>query len=331
MARVRLDPRTRITERALTTTGKTPSLADSVTVYQTPDGRLIARLRVDSGGGRYSLGRWLVWEWLRYSAWLYKIQAPYVVEQYRGMSRGLWLQPRDIFTAALRGRLWLFERPDGVRIWPWIVRRDMSTVLDSLIQTPGGILYRDVDMWKGLPGGMPGYVLTMSEASLPVWSPLPDTVSGVRRFVFDGWMLQGTGQGSGAQTLLQNRRAINMTGVALSSIGLTFELPLDGGVVQVSVYGRNTGTTGGAYRFRRSFYTWGDSSNLLDTSTETWTHSGLGPGQEGRIDLPVMSVGSSVTRRFVSLQFERLGAASEDTNNENLAVWLVTVNIGSPS
>jgi hypothetical protein len=45
----------------------------------------------------------------------------------------------------------------------------LQGLLDVLSQTPGAIIYRDVDGWKALQPGSVGQVLTLNSELLPEW------------------------------------------------------------------------------------------------------------------------------------------------------------------
>lgn len=96
--------------------------------------------------------------------------------------------------------------PNGVPCWVegYVVMSDAQSVLDSVTNVPGSILYRAADKWVGLAAGASGDVLTVDPTTgLPVWLEPRLTVDQLRKALdllssAEGSMLVRTADGWGA-------------------------------------------------------------------------------------------------------------------------------------
>lgn len=90
----------------------------------------------------------------------------------REQVKGTPFLPRDPILAALMGKGPQFKLPDGKRLINMATRVNMSEVMDNIAWEPGSMLYRDENLWKGIPPGQSGYVLTyQGENDIPQWLP----------------------------------------------------------------------------------------------------------------------------------------------------------------
>ncbi len=86
------------------------------------------------------------------------------------ITRKSGLYPRDVLLAAMRGRLYQWNSPDGWRWFPVAAIDDISESLDVLAQTIGSVLVRATDRWRAPPVGILGDVLTnQGPAASPIW------------------------------------------------------------------------------------------------------------------------------------------------------------------
>lgn len=313
MAKLRLHPSTNIGERALTYYGKRPSLGSAVTIYPDIRGNLVARVRKDTGGGKPIGQRVYVWQWLKYSAWFYKIQDAYFLEQYQAQAKGLWLQPRDIFTAALAGRLFYLVSPDGRKIFSTAARYDMSESLDVLAQAPGSLLTRGLEFWQAVPPGLPGQVLIFGNQGLPVWAN-PDVLATDSSVFFrDGPSLHANLQGGGSVWLASRRMAVRMPGTAFSEVAFSERKPAARQSLLLRFFVARSGTDGGNYDLGVTVYPVNADGSLGDAWTErrlvqapavdamgVFTFGGFGPFTDDHIG--------------VHVRFARYGATPEDSN-----------------
>lgn len=82
-----------------------------------------------------------------------------------------WL-PRDLWLAAMAGRLWAIDLEDGTTIWPMAAIHTLSESLDILTKTPGALIARGASLWVPIDPGPAGYVLTSSGPdAVPSWQP----------------------------------------------------------------------------------------------------------------------------------------------------------------
>lgn len=80
------------------------------------------------------------------------------------------LYPRDVLLAAMRGRLYQWNSPDGWKWYPVAAIEDISESLDVLAQTVGSVLVRATDRWRAVVGGVIGDVLTnQGPGAPPAW------------------------------------------------------------------------------------------------------------------------------------------------------------------
>lgn len=84
---------------------------------------------------------------------------------------GTPLLPRDIVTHIASGRAAYFELPDGRKIYPMLIKTQVSEALDSLGQTEGMLIIRGAQYWEAhpisaLPIGPPSFIQTDPKASL---------------------------------------------------------------------------------------------------------------------------------------------------------------------
>jgi hypothetical protein len=324
MAKVRLNPRLNINERSLTYYGKRPSFSRSLTFSVSPSGQPVARAWPKSSGRQLSERESLTRLWLTYSALLFKLTAAAIHEVLLQQSKGLWLQPRDIWTAALAGRLFYFELPDGRLLFSKAVRDEMSESFDVFGTESGLLIVRKPEGWRGLSPGLPGEVLVVTPDGVPGWIA-PEALSTEQRRVWlDALQLQGTGQGSGNTALSAGRRGITMSGTATSSISFSVPVTSAPQTLTVRIYTARTGNDLGNYDIELQSFEFSSSSALLSQQSERVVVPAPLPGNETvygfTVSLPFRSGRAAVTFSFL-----RYGAVSADTNNSNSFVWAVEV------
>ncbi len=92
------------------------------------------------------------------------------------ITRKSGLYPRDILLAAMRGRLYQWNSPDGWKWYPVAAIDDISESLDVLAQVVGSVLVRATDRWRAAVPGVPGDVLTqVGSGDPPAWLTPPST------------------------------------------------------------------------------------------------------------------------------------------------------------
>jgi hypothetical protein len=324
MAKVRWLPKN-LSEGALTVYSKRPSLQGGITFQVDGLGRLYARRKPNMKGVRFSDAFRSNWDFIRYSTQLYKITHAYFLEQYNQQALGLWLQPRDIWTAAVAGRLWYFELEDGKKLFPMAARVSMSQSLDILSQEPGSILVRGNEFWLGLTPGTVGHVLTVLSPGVIGWAPVPGLAEGLRTYTVPGVALQGTGQGGGSTSLPYGRRGVTLVGTAASSLSYMFESLTSAHTVGVRIGVARTGTDGGDYRFVLYLYELGDDGVLLSQTEVAVQVAAPQPGSELDYDFPSVSLSENYSRRYLSVVVLRSGASPLDTNNSHCYVSFLRV------
>ena len=325
MAKPVLDPRTNIDERALTVTGKRPSFAGIVSIRPDVSGKPYAaifppRRRVTTQR------QMLASLWFKYMAYVYKITHSFFIENYRAQALGLWLQPRDIFTAAMSGRLFGFIDESGKKFFSTAMRRDMTESLDVLAQVPGAILFRGVQYWDGLLPGEVGQVLRIDADGLPHWSNIGDAVASESRT--SGLIAQfyHSGQGAGLQTIRGFVTAIRLAGTAFSSVIWSVYSPARAHSAAVRLHFDRAGSDGGNYRHVLKSHVVKTDGSLVVHNTIDRVEPAPPPGGS---EVYVWGIGDflhDVDRVGLVLVYERLGSAPEDTNNSNSHLWFYEVN-----
>lgn len=104
------------------------------------------------------------------------------------------------------GTVLVSNGPNEVPYWAegYVIMSDPQSVLDSVTNVPGSILYRATDKWVGLAAGASGDVLTVDPTTgLPVWHEPGLTVDQLRKALdllssAEGSMLVRTADGWGA-------------------------------------------------------------------------------------------------------------------------------------
>jgi|DewCreStandDraft_4_1066084.scaffolds.fasta_scaffold13453_7 hypothetical protein len=324
MAKIKLDPRLNIDERALTETGKRPSFFGRLTFSVAPSGVPVARAWPRPSSHVPSEREELTRLWLRYAAYLFKVTAAPLRELLQRQSKGLWLQPRDIFTAALAGRLFYFELPDGRKIFSAAVRDDMSESFDVFGTQTGLLIVRKPEGWRALAPGVPGEVLVVTPDGLPGWAA-PEALSTEQRRVWlDALQLQGTGQGAGNVALSSGRRGITFSGTATSSMSFSVPVTAAPQVLTVRIYTARTGTDGGNYDIELQSFEFSSSSAMLAQQTQRVTVAAPLSGTETVYSFTV-SIPFRSNRVAVTFSFSRYGATAADSNQSNSFVWAVEV------
>lgn len=111
-------------------------------------------------------------ELFKYVNLLIKYQAPGTQQILMEATKGTALMPRDLAVAAMYGRLFMIQRPDGRKIYSMANMQDVSFSLDSIGQLRGQMLYRSDTYWTYIPPGEPNEVLTWDPTTdLPAWQP----------------------------------------------------------------------------------------------------------------------------------------------------------------
>ena len=325
MAKVRWLPRN-LSEGALTVYSKRPSLQGGVTWQVDGFGRLYVRRKPDMRGVRFSDAFRSNWDFIRYSTQLYKITHAYFLEQYNQQALGLWLQPRDIWTAAVAGRLWWFELEDGRKLFPVAARISMSQSLDVLSQVPGSILVRGSEFWVGLPPGPVGHVLTVTAPGVIGWYPVPGLAGGVKTYLIPGAGLQGPGQGVGSTALSHGRRGVLLAGTYTTSLSYMFPSPESSHEVNVRIGVARIGSRVGNYRFVLFLHEIGDNGSLLNRTEVPFVVPAPPVNQERDYSFPSVQLATRSGRRFLSVVVSRTGGASEDTDGDDCYVSFLRVS-----
>lgn len=311
---------------SLTVGGKRPSFSGLVYVTQDNFGRPSVRSWPRPGGNRPVHERVLAArQFIKYSAYIYKITDPYFTDQYRKQSISWWLMPRDVFTAALAGRLWWFTAPDGRKIYSRSAKRDMSESLDILWQDVGGLLVRGATGWEGLPVGNVGQVLVVGAAGRPSWVDPSRVQAGVGRIWLDGNRLYSPSNGTGSVYLNNRVLAIRMTGVATSEIAFSVFSPSDEVDCSISFFCGREGSDGGSYSLEVRVYEVFSNGDL--GVPFTWSGVVDAPGVGGNTVIAPSSfhLQENPSRRAIHVRLFRYGASPLDTNGSNLCVWGVNV------
>jgi len=94
----------------------------------------------------------------------------YEQEFARSLAKQTQLAPRDLLFIAYSGRLGYLIRKDGTKIYAMTSKYQVSSILDSIGQFPGMMLYRGDQTWENVPIGAAGQVLTVSDDLLPTWA-----------------------------------------------------------------------------------------------------------------------------------------------------------------
>jgi hypothetical protein len=324
MAKVRWLPKN-LSEGALTVYSKRPSLIGGVTWQVDGFGRLFARRKPNMRGVRFSDAFRSNWDFIRYSTQLYKITHAYFIEQYNQQALGLWLQPRDIWTAAVAGRLWYFELEDGRKLFPQAARVSMSQSLDVLSQAPGSLLIRGSEFWVGLPPGPVGHVLTVTAPGEVGWYPVPGLAGGVKTYLIPGAGLQGPGQGLGSTALPHGRRGVLLSGTATSSLSYMFPSPESAHTVNVRIGVARVGSGAGNYKFVLRLHEIGDDGLLLGETEVSIVVAAPPVNQERDYNFPQVQLVTRSGRRFLSALLSRLGGAPEDSNNNDCYISFLRV------
>lgn len=85
------------------------------------------------------------------------------------VAKGAPLLPRDLMMAQLFQRAFYFVLSDGRKVFSMTAMQDVSLLLDTLEQTPGGILVRRGTFWEGLVPALPGQVVVADADLNPQW------------------------------------------------------------------------------------------------------------------------------------------------------------------
>lgn len=122
-------------------------------------------------------------EWFRQVQKAANYVAPDMMLQFYEATQGTPLLPRDILTHLLSGRALMFVLPDGRKMYPMIFRNSVEEALDAITQTPGDLLLRTEEGWRGVefqgsgglePGNAPDiatFTPWASDGLLPTWDP----------------------------------------------------------------------------------------------------------------------------------------------------------------
>lgn len=85
------------------------------------------------------------------ACWMMKALPADIQIMFRETADGTPFLPRDALLAAVYGKGPMIEFPDGTKVPNMATKVNMSEVLDNIAWKPGSVLYRDANLWKGLP------------------------------------------------------------------------------------------------------------------------------------------------------------------------------------
>lgn len=311
---------------SLTVAGKRPSFSRLLYVTQDNWGRPSVRAWPRQSVARPVPERVLAArQFIKYSAYIYKITHPYFTDQYRSQSMSWWLMPRDIFTAALAGRLWYFTAPNGRKIFSRSAKRDMSESLDILWQDVGGLLVRGVTGWEGLPVGEVGQVLVVGATGKPSWIDSSKVQASTGRIWLDGNRLYSPSNGSGSVYLNNRVLAIRMTGVATSEISFSVFSPSNEVDCSISFFCGREGSDGGNYSLEVRVYEVYSNGDLGSPFVWSGVVAAPEPGGNTVVTPSSFHLQENSSRRAIHVRIFRYGASTSDTNNSNLCVYGVNV------
>lgn len=321
LKRRKLTPQRNIDERGITQEGKFPSLGGALSVYPGRGGRqLYARL--PSPGAPLSSERQRdVVAWLKASNLLWNLTAPQLRAQYLAQGKGLWLQPRDIFTAALAGRLfWLdFQDADRLRLIPTFrMVRDMSYSLDIFSISQGAMLYRAADRWRAVEGGTLGQVLRIGAEGVPEWADIQVSGGGRPLVLWAGAAeLFATGQGAALESFGSDWRSIRLLGYQNSGVEVVGLLPVEAVTFRPSAaVGCATADAGvqlWRWRWRRAAL----DGAILSSGEQSFYSSGWSAGEIRHFLGDSVALASTLDATVLWLRLERLGGDSVDTSGAN--------------
>lgn len=323
----RLTPQQNIGERGLTVTGKSPSFASSLIVRPGRGGQVLVAQLPNKKPPPATAAVRDVWAWLRASALLWSLTDTRIRAQYIEQSKGLWLQPRDIFTAALAGRLFSLDYQDDDRLRFVATRRmirDMSTSLDMFGYVAGTMLYRDLDRWRGLAPGSPGQYLRLNQFGTPEWATHQATGGGRSLVLFSGAAeLSATGQGAAIEAFGDGWRTIRLLGYQNSGVELVGLLPLDAvDFVPVATVGCSA-ADGGVQLWRWRWRRVSLSGAILASGSQDFSALGWSAGEIRSFTGESVALPALVDATVLWLRLERLGGDSGDTSSQNSSLlWL---------
>lgn len=320
MAKVKLDPRDNISERALTIEGKRPSFAGVISIRPDASGEPYAAI-FPPKRRTTTQRQFLIQLWMKYMAYAYKVTDAFFIDNYRNQALGLWLQPRDIFFAAHAGRLFGFTDENGKKYFSAAARKDMSESLDILAQAPGSILYRNVEYWDGLAPGEPGQVLRIGFGGLPAWSNISEAVSSEARTSGLASQFYYAGQGAGLTNVFNEIRAVRIVGTATSDFTWSVYSPIGAHSALVRLYFRRDGSDGGDYWHGLESYIVKSDGSFVLHSEENRADPAPAPntGVVYTFELPPFLYDPD--RVSLVLVYRRAGAAPDDSNNSNSYLW----------
>lgn len=111
-------------------------------------------------------------EYFRQVQWAFKYSDPSIQRDYTEAVAHTPLLPRDLFNAAIYGRLLRIRTPEGLLYVSVQAMSNVSETLDFITSVPGSILIRASEGWVGLSPANAGDVLTLELSSgLPAWAP----------------------------------------------------------------------------------------------------------------------------------------------------------------
>jgi hypothetical protein len=123
--------------------------------------------------------------------------------------------PRDLLLKMSAGRFWQIDFKDGTQLWSYALMADQGqALLDAVTTTPGAMLYRAPDGWRGLMPGLNGQLLATSpDAGKVQWVNPPSGGGG------SGWQaMQVDGPDSGAYST-KGLRFTPIMDVSISKVG----------------------------------------------------------------------------------------------------------------
>lgn len=320
MAKLKLDPRNNIRERALTVTGKRPSFAGAISIRPDAAGKPYAAIfpkKRHAATQKEFLNRL----WMKYMAYVYKVTDAFFVENYKSQALGLWLQPRDIFFAAHSGRLFGFTDENGKKYFSAAARKDMSESLDILAQVPGSILYRNTEHWDGLAPGEPGQVLRIGFGGLPTWSNVSEAVSSEARSSGLAAQFYHVGQGAGTAELSIGVRGITLVGTAKSTVRFSVYSPVGAHQAAVRLYIWRAGNDGGDYAHTLTASIVKSDGSIIQHSSEARQDPAPVPGSGAVYTFSLPGFLYDPDRVSLLLQYIRYGADPDDTNNSYSYLW----------
>lgn len=320
MAKIKLDPRDNIQERALTRMGKRPSLAGVVSIRPDASGKPYAAI-FPPKRRTTTQRQYLIQLWMKYMAYVYKVTDAFFIDNYRSQALGLWLQPRDIFFAAHSGRLFGFTDENGKKYFSFAARKDMSESLDILAQTPGAILFRNTEYWDGLAPGEPGQVLRIGFGGLPVWSNISEAVSSEARTSGLAVQFYHVGQGAGLSDVLGGIKAVRFVGTATSSFTWSVYSPASAHEALARLYFERAGGDSGDYRHSLVVHVVKSDGSLVRHSEEIRTDPAPPPGEGTVYTFNLGAFLYDPDRVSLLLVYKRHGATPEDTNNSYSYLW----------